>query len=490
MESTLAALRAQSAETQRTLTDMRAQLAESRESRYLNPIVYVLIGLLLLALIAIAWLLRTSRRRAASAWWNDSMIREDDPRGPAGGAGVDAAGRSRPAPLVPGSALLAAQGVRNDADVNADEEDEPADKRQAALVAASANAQDDESDLAPARNVNTEELFDVQQQSDFFLSLGQHAQAIAVLSEHIAENPQTSALAYLDLLRIHHSLGNRDAYGRVGHEFERAFNATLPSFDNFNDGGNGLEHYRSTLSRITEHWPASETLLLIEELVFRKPGTDGNEAFDLAAYQELLLLYAVAKEVIDPDSAPPAPVTPLSYLDTAAHGPTTAPSPLAASAPLAPAAAVATAATAATVAPLDFSLDLDPEPTRPAAFMPYEPVTPASPTSPESPASAPAPLFASPSIFGSLEERADTDKGEDTHPGDLEGPTARVPLFPDAPLLPADAAMNTSMNASMDTSMDTISELTRDTTLDSNLIDFELFDPETEAKIAPKPTRY
>jgi hypothetical protein len=32
--------------------------------------------------------------------------------------------------------------------------------------------------------------------------------------------------------------------------------------------------------------------------------------------------------------------------------------------------------------------------------------------------------------------------------------------------------------------------LTRDTTLDSNLIDFELFDPETEAKIAPKPTRY
>ena len=481
MESTLAALRAQSAETQRTLTDMRSQLAESRESRYLNPIVYVLIGLLLLALIAIAWLLRTSRRRAASAWWNDSMIREEDPRGPAGGDGAGTAGRSRPAPLVPGSALLAAQGVRNDADVNADDEEEPADKRQAALVAASADVQEDESDLAPARNVNTEELFDVQQQSDFFLSLGQHAQAIAVLSEHIAENPQTSALAYLDLLRIHHSLGNRDAYGRVGHEFERVFNATLPSFDNFNDGGNGLEHYRSTLSRITEHWPASETLVLIEELVFRRPGTDGNEAFDLAAYQELLLLYAVAKEVIDPDSAPPAPVTPLSYLDTAAHGPTTAPSPLAALAPLAPTAAVATAATAATVAPLDFSLELDPEPTRPAAFMPYEPATPASEIS-----TGPAPLFASPSIFGSLEERVDSDRGEDTHPGDLEGPTARVPLFPDAPLLPTDTALDTSMN----TSMDTISELTRDTTLDSNLIDFELFDPETEAKIAPKPTRY
>ena len=270
----------------------------------------------------------------------------------------------------------------------------------------------------------------------------------------------------------------------------------MPSFDNFNDGGNGLEHYRSTLSRITEHWPASETLLLIEELVFRKPGTDGNEAFDLAAYQELLLLYAVAKEVIDPDSAPPAPVTPLSYLDTATYGPTTAPSPLAALAPVAPVAAVATAAT---VAPLDFSLDL--EPTRPAAFMPYDTQVsqapaPTSEASASEIATAPAPLFASPSIFGSLEDHADSDKGEETRPGDLEGPTARVPLFPDAPLLPPgqsdthDTHSNTVMDAAMDTSMDTISELTRDTTLDSNLIDFELFDPETEAKIAPKPTRY
>ncbi|MGI4777097.1 MAG: hypothetical protein ACRYGA_03100 [Janthinobacterium lividum] len=439
MEATLTALRAQTAENQRTLTDVRAELVASRESRYLNPIVYALFGLLLLALLAIAFLMRASRRRAASAWWNDSIVRDDDPRGPETGIGPAAAARSRPVPSVPDSAL-AAPGVRN--------EPEPEDV-----------------DLSPARNVNTEELFDVQQQSDFFLSLGQHAQAIAVLSEHIAENPQTSALAYLDLLRIHHSLGNRDAYGRVGQEFERAFNATLPSFDSFNDGGNGLEHYRSTLARITERWPAPETLLLIEELVFRRPGTDGNEAFDLAAYQELLLLYAIAKEVIDPDSAPPATVTPLSYLDTAAHGPTTAPSPL------------------------------SPEPVaaRPPVFMPYEmQVSPVVATvlaalsaSSFEIATAPAPLMAGPLIYGALDEHehADDDVGEETRPGDLEGPTARVPLFPDAPLLPA-----AGMPA--DASGDTISDLTRETTFDSNLIEFDLFDPEVEAKIAPKPTRY
>ena len=307
MEATLNALRAQTAENQRTLTDVRAELVASRESRYLNPIVYALIGLLLLALLAIVFLLRASRRRAASAWWNDSIASDDDSQA-AGNDGVQAAASSgsRPAPLVPGGAL-AAQGVRNDAEFD---EDAAQTRPQAATAPAGKRAHDDDTDLAPARNVNTEELFDVQQQSDFFLSLGQHAQAIAVLSEHIAENPQTSALAYLDLLRIHHSLGNRDAYGRVGQEFERAFNATLPSFDSFNDGGNGLEHYRSTLARITEQWPAPETLAVIEELVFRRPGTDGNEAFDLAAYQELLLLYAVAKEVIDPDSRRPSRRTP------------------------------------------------------------------------------------------------------------------------------------------------------------------------------------
>ncbi len=106
------------------------------------------------------------------------------------------------------------------------------------------------------RPVNTEELFDVQQQSDFFLSLGQHDQAIAVLREHIAANPGTSALAYLDLLRIFHSLEREDDYTRLAEEFERVFNADVPSFDHFTETGKGLEHYRSALARIEALWPA------------------------------------------------------------------------------------------------------------------------------------------------------------------------------------------------------------------------------------------
>ena len=131
----------------------------------------------------------------------------------------------------------------------------------------------------PARLVNTEELFDVQQQSDFFLSLGQHDQAIAVLREHIAANPGTSALAYLDLLKIYpFARTARTTTTRLRQEFERAFNADVPAFENFDEAGKGLEHYRSALARIEAQWPAPGTLALIEELVFRKPGTHEDEA--------------------------------------------------------------------------------------------------------------------------------------------------------------------------------------------------------------------
>src|SRR6201999_1188394 len=100
-----------------------------------------------------------------------------------------------------------------------------------------------------------------------------------------------------DLLRIFHSLERKDDYDRLAAEFERAFNADVPTFEHFTETGRGLEHYRAALARIEALWPAPGTLALIEELVFRRPGGQEEGGFDLAAYQELLLLNSVAKEV-------------------------------------------------------------------------------------------------------------------------------------------------------------------------------------------------
>ncbi|WP_093159143.1 FimV family protein [Variovorax sp. YR216] len=433
LEATLAALREQTAQNQRALLELRSELAQARESQFRNPLVYALIAGLLLALVALLLLWRANRRAAASAWWRESVLQPE---------GTGSSKR-----------LRRDGGLLDEGESDPDSEDEPPRKRTLGMTTFGATPfaplapdDDDEAGAPPpaarplegaaARPVNTEELFDVQQQSDFFLSLGQHDQAIDVLREHIAANPGTSALAYLDLLRIYHSLDRREDYAHLAEEFERAFNADVPPFDKYTDAGKGLEHYRSALARIESQWPAPSTLALIEELIFRKPGVHEDGAFDLAAYQELLLLYGLAKEVIEPepepDTAPPAAEMPAPFTDT--HSPT-------ATAPLWP------------------------------DTMP--PVMHDGPTLP-------------PSIFGSIDDRLHHD----------------TVMVPDAPVMPAqgeerEAPPRAVPPPELDLAeFDKTAYETMPTPIeppkppapssDPHIIDFELFDPATEAEIAPK----
>ncbi|VTU35102.1 hypothetical protein H4CHR_03569 [Variovorax sp. PBS-H4] len=430
LEATLTALREQTAQNQRALLELRTELAQAREDRYRNPLVYALIGLLLLALIAILLLWRQIARRAEPAWWREPASKAD-------------AGPTQPSAL---GALL-----------DDDEDGERSGRRRSANAtsfgaATFADLDPDDSgfgdsqphpravDSMPSRPVNTEELFDVQQQSDFFLSLGQHDQAIAVLREHIATNPGTSALAYLDLLRIYHSLDRKDDYARLAEEFERAFNADVPAFEQFNETGKGLEHYRSALARIESQWPAPGTLALIEELIFRKPGANEDEAFDLAAYQELLLLYSVAKEVIEPGNASPVPVTQPAFVDTFGHE-----------------------QLATTPAPLEARAQ--PE------MVENGPVLPDS-------------------IYGAIDDTLEHET--------VLASVGGVPA-PDAP--EREPRHTAQPDASLDlaefdkTAFETMRAPLQEPppppapSTDPHVIDFELFDPDTEAEIAPKPLK-
>lgn len=445
LEATLTTLREQTAQNQRTLLEMRQDLAAARDSRYRNPLVYALIALLLVALIAMLLLWRLAKRAAAPAWWGEAPAAGGRTPDEPGAEGVSRSAGRLPEPRAFPTRQVAAMS-----------RPAPLDEIEPAYLSGYGSLENTvvrTPDGAPVRPVNTEELFDVQQQSDFFLSLGQHDQAIAVLSEHIADNPGTSALAYLDLLRIFHSLGRRDDYARLRHEFERAFNADVPEFDKFSEAGRGLEHYRSTLARIESQWPAPGTLALIEELVFRKPGAHGDEAFDLAAYQELLLLYSVAKEVIDPDSAPPAPVTPLSFVDTFGH---------------------------------------ELEPTMPAP-MDREISTLEMPLETLEAESAPNAIEGAPTLPDSI--YGDIDDGLQHNTAYVPAPTAvqpsNVPLAtrPRAPHRPGvdldlaefDKTAYETMPAPIE-----VPNPTAESEKDPHFIDFDLFDPATEAEIAPK----
>lgn len=153
------------------------------------------------------------------------------------------------------------------------------------------------------RSVATEELFDLQQQVEFFISLGQADQAIEVLKAHLADSPMASPLAYLDLLKLYQETGQRGEYVALQKQFRRHYKGKVPAFDTPASEQLGLLAHAAVLEQLQGLWPEPGVLDLIERFIFKgEPGYEGA-AFDLEAYRELLLLYGIARDVIEGRSA-------------------------------------------------------------------------------------------------------------------------------------------------------------------------------------------
>ncbi len=300
LEADVKSLRDVTAKNEASLTQLKAQLQKAEGERYANKLVYGLAALLLgaLALAGYLWFRAREAAKGGAVWWTGNV---------ADSAASSPVSGPRP-PVMPSKPL-----TEVDVDLGMDENlfaslksrtvatpvASPPPARQAAVSRSHEHSDFSGSLPGSSRAVNAEELFDIQQQADFFVSLGQHEQAIEVLKNHISDNVETSALAYLDLLKIYHSLERRDDYNLLRDDFNRVFNAQVPLFDSYTVESNGLESYHTAMSRIEALWPSAKVLEIIEESIFRKPGTGDGEAFDLEAYRELLLLYAMAKDVVD-----------------------------------------------------------------------------------------------------------------------------------------------------------------------------------------------
>lgn len=316
LENAIRNLQSQSQKNQMALTELNSQLQQARSERYANFLVYALLALLLAAIAAIAYLWRQRGLLRITQdnelpWWRKNKSSE---KGWADSARDDLASKftgtataqnkiPRKEKNPPGAALDLDLGLSVDESGFSGSKHLSSHDRSDSLSSLPSR---EHSDFAlsmthMARAVKAEELFDVQQQADFFVSLGQHEQAIEVLRNHISDNAQTSALVYLDLVNLYHLLNRKADYEALREDFNELFNAKIPVFDLYSDSSPGLESYQGALSRIEALWPSPKVLDIIEESIFRKPDTQ-DEVFDLGAYRELLLLYAVAKEIISPEA--------------------------------------------------------------------------------------------------------------------------------------------------------------------------------------------
>jgi pilus assembly protein FimV len=332
-------VRAMSELTKRQTKDLgtlKGDLVQAQRGQYANPFVYALGALALAALAFAAWVWQRSRS-ASAPWWGSAQSpkssgasserKKSQPTrfNSQALSAADDADRERELGFVAASQLVtppsaamplsaspaAAPSVISRTSMQRGLDMQPrhpspellASVAERRPVPSARRGGDVPSGFEPSavaglRPVNAEELFDIQQQADFFMSLGQHAQAIDILQNHIGENVETSALAYLDLFDIYHKVGMREDFATLREEFNRVFNAQVPEYAQYGLNSRGLEDYASAMERITVLWPNVKVLEVIEESIFRKPDRD-NQPFDLLAYRELMLLYAVAKDVCE-----------------------------------------------------------------------------------------------------------------------------------------------------------------------------------------------
>lgn len=152
-----------------------------------------------------------------------------------------------------------------------------------------------------SRTVKVPELFDLQQQVEFFSSLGQQERAIALLRKHLVNNVRTSALVYLDLLDLYHQCDNEMEYEVLRADFNRVFNTQIAPFDSYTAAGRGATAYEDVLARIQAAWPTRQVFEVIDDALFCEPG-DAAQVLNLEAYRELLMLHAVAREINELDA--------------------------------------------------------------------------------------------------------------------------------------------------------------------------------------------
>ncbi len=437
--------------------DFKQRLDRLESNRYDENFVYSLLGLLLAAIAAAAFFWNRARQRLASAstdWSHHGEPTAEELRAPP---------MSRPAPLgsqLPPNTL---PGPNHDADV-----DESLFEDLKKLTAATLPVQPvvpaprSAVTAMPARSIYPEDFLDVQQHADFFVSLGQYDQAIDVLKKSIHDTAESSPLAHLDLLKIYHTLGRQAEYQQQRDAFNRIFNSQIPAFGAFTQEGQTLEGYPAVLRTIESQWGTPKVLDAIEACLFRD--TAEGKPFDLAAYRELLLLYAMAQgtvrqadgsmqgamsrartarasrpQELELDISQPVP------LEASAPRETSFTQPMLLMSEMAPLEAQDTHPEPLAPAhrpPLDLDLDLNLDFSNSELMAMQElPTVPAVNTSAPSPAPTPAPL--------DLDFDLDLDLG-------LPGPVP-APVAP--PVIPV---------------------------VDSNMLEFDLFDPSIEAKISPK----
>jgi len=313
LEADVSSLKTLTAKNQAGLSDLGTRLHKAESERFSAWVVYALLGALLacLAALALVWNRQRRLQEHDKDWWDRANTGQPavvdtsepkwqpepqaapvpPPRGPTATAAT--------APPSGNAGLWKDSSPASNMDVSMVEVshsifDELMQADAAAIAtpgvaAASGNA-------APTRSLNALTSLS-QQQVNLLVAQGRPEQAIGLLKQHLHDGGNPNPALYLELLGLLHNLGLKADFGHYREEFGRFFTAKIPEFSVFKNEGRSLEAYAQLLSRIAELWPTPQALEVLQACIFQDHYEATHQPFDLAAFRELLLLYAVAQRL-------------------------------------------------------------------------------------------------------------------------------------------------------------------------------------------------
>ena len=314
LEQSVGKLTEQTAQNQRQMQDLLGRLEKSESEKYANPVFYGLLAALLALAGGMLWFWRRLRNAGDTPWWSSQQDAAQPPvagdTSPQGTSSVAAPPDLSLPAMVPAAQPLRSPSVAMvpaapladvDIDLHLDDLDPPggaAGPVPAPQVERASSRMMGLRDFSPSmsgslRSINTQEVLDVRQQAEFFMTLGQYDEAISLLEHNITDHEESNPLVYLDLLKALHTLSRKEAFDRYRDEFNVLFTGQVPPYAQFNTPGQSLEAYPELCTHIASVWPSKAALDFIEKCLVRQPNAAADVRFDLEAFRDLLLLHAL-----------------------------------------------------------------------------------------------------------------------------------------------------------------------------------------------------
>ena len=285
LQGDVKALRESAAKTEANLADLKARLQAAETQRYSGALVLALLGLLLASLLAMALLWSRQRRVKPGDpdWWDKAA-----PAGPQASA-VPVASVPKPGPAaLPAAPAVQGRETRISVFSELMRQDAPG---------ADSGAESDRRRALPqpVRQLASPAILKLREQAQQSVTEGKIEPAVQLLKRQIQDGLEPNPFVYLDLLGLLHTLGRKGDFQQLSQDIKLLFNVDLPDFAFFKEQGLNLSSYPETLTHISTLWSRPEALVAIEACIFRDPWADKRQAFDLAAFRDLLLLHSAAQ---------------------------------------------------------------------------------------------------------------------------------------------------------------------------------------------------